>query len=149
MNGSIFTHLIKTIIYRYSIATKSANQNFGTATIGKGVRTPNELIHHMSDVLIASLNVCKTGNWEREKLEVGDFEAENLLFLTTCFQLLDYAESSSISEAVQLKLAQGPLSDVLTHIGQLSMISRLVGTPVAGQNYSRVDIDHYIQGLKP
>ncbi|MGB0424967.1 MAG: hypothetical protein ACPGED_11600, partial [Flavobacteriales bacterium] len=135
------------IIYRYSTATKAADLDFGVAQIGKGVRCPNDIIHHMSDIIIGSLKVCETGTWKREKIEVGNFDIENALFITSCLDLLDFSKQNTISEKAQSKLIQGPLSDILTHIGQLSMISRLVSEPVEGQNYSQVDIDAFIDGL--
>jgi hypothetical protein len=38
------------------------------------------------------------------------------------------------------KLFQGPIADALTHVGQISMLRRLAGAPVRGENYLRADI---------
>lgn len=35
---------------------------------------------------------------------------------------------------------QGPMCDGMTHVGQLLMLRRLAGAPVAGENFSRADI---------
>jgi len=38
------------------------------------------------------------------------------------------------------QLFQGPIADALTHTGQLTMLRRLAGTPVRGENYARATI---------
>ena len=38
------------------------------------------------------------------------------------------------------KLFQGPVADALTHVGQLSLLRRLAGAPVRGENYAVADI---------
>ena len=39
-----------------------------------------------------------------------------------------------------LKLLQGPICDAMTHVGQLMMLRRLVGSSIPGANYYRADI---------
>lgn len=148
MNQEALIHLIKTILYRYFIATGHADQHYGEFEIGKGVKCPNAIIHHMRDLVLESLQICKTGKWDTQQAPVGDFETENKLFLTSTLSLLEYSEKSPISEPTQKKLIQGPLSDALNHIGQLSMISRLQDKHVSGQNYSRVDLDEFLERLR-
>lgn len=38
------------------------------------------------------------------------------------------------------KLFQGPIADALTHVGQLSLLRRMAGSPVMGENYLLADI---------
>jgi hypothetical protein len=38
------------------------------------------------------------------------------------------------------KIFQGPIADALTHVGQISMLRRLAGSPVRGENYLRARI---------
>ena len=38
------------------------------------------------------------------------------------------------------RLFQGPIADALTHTGQLTMLRRLAGAPVRGENYARAMI---------
>jgi hypothetical protein len=40
----------------------------------------------------------------------------------------------------EFQLLQGPFSDVMTHIGQLSMLRRLYGSPVPPENFIYADI---------
>ncbi len=39
------------------------------------------------------------------------------------------------------RLLQGPLSDAMTHVGQLSFLRRLYGSPVPGENFVQADIN--------
>ena len=38
------------------------------------------------------------------------------------------------------ELFQGPIADALTHVGQLTLLRRLSGSPVRGENYLRAEI---------
>jgi hypothetical protein len=50
------------------------------------------------------------------------------------------AEGVSLEPGMDLKLVQGPLSDALTHIGQLHAMRRAVGAPIAASNYIKAEI---------
>jgi hypothetical protein len=39
------------------------------------------------------------------------------------------------------QLLQGPLSDAMTHAGQLAMLRRLHGSPVPPENFARAYVD--------
>jgi hypothetical protein len=38
------------------------------------------------------------------------------------------------------QLVQGPIADALTHVGQITLMRRLAGSPIRGENYLRADI---------
>ena len=38
------------------------------------------------------------------------------------------------------KIFQGPIADALTHTGQISMLRRIAGAPVRGENYFKAEI---------
>jgi len=44
-------------------------------------------------------------------------------------------------------LFQGPIADALTHTGQLTMLRRLAGVPVRGENYARATISAGTVGI--
>ncbi|MCV5942504.1 hypothetical protein OFN64_38105, partial [Escherichia coli] len=47
---------------------------------------------------------------------------------------------ADLSDDLLLRLLQGPLSDAMTHIGQLAQLRRLAGSPVRGENFTKADI---------
>jgi len=51
-----------------------------------------------------------------------------------------YLASDAPLAAPVEKMFQGGLADSLTHIGQISMLRRLAGHPVRGENYGKADI---------
>ena len=38
------------------------------------------------------------------------------------------------------KLFQGPIADALTHVGQITLLRRMAGSPVRGENYFKAAI---------
>jgi hypothetical protein len=44
-------------------------------------------------------------------------------------------------------LVPGPIADALTHTGQLTMLRRLAGVPVRGENYARATISAGTVGI--
>jgi hypothetical protein len=53
----------------------------------------------------------------------------------------DVASDAELSEDTSLEqLLQGPLADAMTHAGQLALLRRLAGSPIATENFMRADI---------
>ena len=46
---------------------------------------------------------------------------------------------NKIDEDIAKKLINGPLSDTLTHIGQLTLLRRLEGNPIKWENYTNAE----------
>jgi hypothetical protein len=140
MKNEYLRHTLSTIAYRFQKAVKNAEMSFGDFTIGKGSRTPNEIINHMYQVLIATRNYILQKRLQKEipkklnlKLKIDRFNLE--------LKNLDKVLSDKELEMnYSKKLLQGPLSDILTHIGQISMLSRLNGNPIKGEDFSSASI---------
>ena len=47
----------------------------------------------------------------------------------------------ALGEATPARLLQGPFADAMTHAGQLAMLRRLAGSPVAPENFIVAAID--------
>ena len=56
----------------------------------------------------------------------------------------DFADDSLAARISDQQFLQGPLSDAMTHAGQLAMLRRLAGSPVASENFifARVRADN-------
>jgi hypothetical protein len=52
----------------------------------------------------------------------------------------DFLVSSEPLQASVDALFQGPVADVLTHVGQLAMLRRLAGCPIKGENYFKAEV---------
>jgi len=61
-------------------------------------------------------------------------------FFATVASFDEYLASDARLACSSERLFQGPIADALTHVGQLSMLRRVVGSPVRGENYFKADI---------
>jgi hypothetical protein len=52
----------------------------------------------------------------------------------------DYLASEEPLHEAPEKLFQGPMADVLTHIGQMCLLRRLAGHPIKSENYHKAAI---------
>ena len=53
----------------------------------------------------------------------------------------EYLASGGELSATCERMFQGPVADALTHVGQLTMLRRIAGEPIKGENYSRAKIE--------
>lgn len=132
-------HVLATLAYRTGKALRGASPEFAHFSAGDGVRTPLELLAHMSDLLDWALSYANDqptwnpqtpGSW-------ADEEARFFAALEALDARLAAAEPLNVSEE---RLFQGPLADALTHTGQLMLLRRLAAAPVRSENYFQAAI---------
>jgi hypothetical protein len=143
---NLLRHYIATIVYRLEKAIRNAPPDYPTMRIGNGVRTPVEILSHISFVLTCAHSVFQ--HYERlEEPEAGSWKEEIERF----YQIVDKLDKSIAKglpdrERIAEKLLQGPLSDAMTHVGQLAMIRRMANDPIPGENFFdapiRIKDDH-------
>ncbi|MBL8768326.1 MAG: hypothetical protein JNL94_13205 [Planctomycetes bacterium] len=140
-SGQQIRHLIATIGFRASRVLLDAPDAFGAFEAGAGIRPPAQLLAHVNDVL-GSAHARLVGI-EFVRTVDADWRTE----VDRTFTWLDrldraVADGRAASLAAWAPLLQGPLADVLTHIGQLGMLRRLAGRPVVvGSNYAIAPIE--------
>ncbi|MGE0451351.1 MAG: VOC family protein [Vicinamibacterales bacterium] len=137
---ALMRHLLATIAYRTQSAVRGAPESFGRFDAGQQIRTPSELIRHMTSVL-GFARSCFGG--ERQLPEpLADLNAEVLRLHAVLEDLSAHfergAELAGISEE---QLLQGPLSDAMTHAGQIAMLRRLAGSPVRAESFIQAAVD--------
>jgi hypothetical protein len=134
----ILRHILATISYRLMKALNEVEAKFLTFPAGNGVRQPIEIIHHMSAVM--TFCIAEITQLRSEKLDQLNTDEEIARF----FQLLKDADKfiveSNLPLDTTLKLVQGPLADVLTHVGQIAMLRRLYNKPIAKENFMKAQI---------
>jgi len=52
----------------------------------------------------------------------------------------DYLASGAPLAVPAEKLFQGAIADAFTHVGQISLLRRMAGSPVRAENYSKAEI---------
>ena len=136
MKNEYLRHTLSTINYRFQKSVKYRNADFGDFSLGKGSRSPKEIINHMYFVLRST-----TLYIEEEKIQTVEPDKLNLELEIDRFSLeiqnLDKVlAENELDINYSKRLLQGPLSDVLTHIGQMSMLSRINNNPIEWEDFS-------------
>ena len=133
-------HMLATLAYRTQKALNDASEAFGEFEAGGGVRTPKELLRHMTGVLGYARTWFRGG--EREQLApLETLSDEVTRFHETLGDLSEHlANRDPLVDMSYERLLQGPLSDAMTHVGQLAMLRRLAGSPVAPENFILAEV---------
>jgi hypothetical protein len=134
----ILRHFLASIVYHANKAIRDAPDNYPDLKIGMGVKTPRQILHHITGVLTYAhsffekyeTTYSETDTWEKEILRFHEI-------IATLDNSLKQKLPVNISEE---QLLQGPLSDSMAHIGQLLMLRRLSGSPIAPENFLHADI---------
>ena len=140
---ALLKHFLATIAYRTQKALRGAPDSFADFRAGANVRTPHELVWHMTGVLGYARTFFEGGIWQPEKLATFGQKIQRLHQVLQDLGHLLETEHSSLELSREIsneKLLQGPLADALTHAGQLAMLRRLAGSPVAPENFIRASI---------
>lgn len=135
----IIKHFLATIAYRTQKALRDAPEDFADFRIDSYVRTPHELILHMSGVIGFARSLFDNGIAWPNKLPTFKEEIER--FHETLEELGKYLDSDQEPKETTLeRLLQGPLSDAMTHVGQIALLRRLYGSPVPGEGFMLADV---------
>jgi hypothetical protein len=136
----LLKHFLAAIAYRTQKALRGAPETFADFYAGSHVRTPHELVWHMTGVLGYAITFFRGGVWQPEKL--ASFAAELARFHEVLQGLGEMLDGEvPMREISHETLLQGPLADAMTHAGQLAMLRRLAGYPVPPENFIRARID--------
>ena len=133
-------HFLATIAYRTQKALRGAPRSFENFSAGGDVRTPAELVRHMTSVLGYARTFFIGGKYRPEPLP--DLETEVERFHEVIEDLAgDIRSGSKFLNMTPERLLQGPLADAMTHAGQLAMLRRLAGDPVPPENFVLAEIE--------
>ena len=136
---NLLRHVLATIAYRGGKAMRGAPAGFAEFHASETTRTPGQILAHMGDLLDWALSqVSGKEKWSDSKPIAWDDGVKR--FFAGLKALDDYIASDAALSCTPEKLFQGALADVLTHIGQVSMLRRLATSPVRAENYSRAEI---------
>jgi len=141
MKNELLRHTISTIKYRFEKSVIDSTEIFGEFNLGKGSRNPIEIINHIYHVLYSTRIFLEEERFYTERPEKLTLTEEIERFnheLITTDKALDMIE---LSVTYSKKLLQGPLSDILTHIGQISMMQRLNGRPIKAEDFFAASIE--------
>jgi len=132
-------HTVATLAYRGAKAVRGAPDSFASFKASETTRTPAQILAHIGDLLDWALSIAK-GDETWNNSEALSWPQEVQRFHSALGKFDEYLASESELAANCERLFQGPIADALTHVGQLTMLRRIAGEPIKGENYSRAKI---------
>ncbi len=140
-------HTVATLAYRGAKAVRGAPDSFASFKASETTRTPAQILAHIGDLLDWALSIAKGAEtWNNAEPIAWPQEVDRFHAALANFD--DYLASESELAASCERLFQGPIADALTHVGQLTMLRRIAGEPIKGENYSRAKIAAGIVGAE-
>jgi len=139
--GQLLRHFLAALAYRTQKALRGAPAGFGSFHAADNVRSPAQIVCHMTSVLGYARTYFVGGSYRPASLPSLHGEVER--FHGMLADLGRHIESGSplLEGMTAERLLQGPFSDAITHAGQLAMLRRLAGAPVAPENFLFAQID--------
>lgn len=136
---ALLRHTVATLAYRGGKALRGAPAGFAEFPAGETTRTPGQILAHMGDLLDWALSKANGAEkWRNSApLEWGKGCKRFFAAVKTFDTRLSSGKPLGCSAE---ELFQGPVADALTHVGQISMLRRLAGGPVRGENYAKAKI---------
>lgn len=136
----LLRHFLAALAYRTQKALRGAPEDFADFRAGTNARTPKELVWHMTSVIGYARTMLHGGSFDPPA--IPGFAAEVERFHATLEALRDDFGNPALTAAISdQQFLQGPLADAMTHAGQLAMLRRLAGSPVASENFIFANID--------
>jgi hypothetical protein len=134
----LLQHYLATLAYRTQKALSGAPEDFASFRAGHGIRSPGEIIRHMT-TLLRYAQTCFVEAPDTPAIEHDDDIAQ---FHRAIEQLAEtFHNMTPPRGGLSLEqLLQGPLADAMTHAGQITMLRRLAGSPVAPESFIDADI---------
>jgi len=132
-------HTLATVAYRGGKALRGAPASFADFHACDSTRTPAQILAHVGDLFDWALSIA-IGKQAWHNSPLRPWDAEIARFHDSLKKFDDYLASVEPLHETPEKLFQGPIADSLNHVGQLTMLRRLAGAPIKGENYHQADI---------
>ena len=139
-NHGLLRHFLAAIAYRTAKALRSAPPEYEAFAAGMQVRTPRQLVRHMSGVINYAIALVREPRAILTDCNTYTGEVERLFALLR--ELSDeLRQHPELDERTAERLLQGPLADAMAHAGQLALLRRLSGNPIPPENFFDATID--------
>jgi len=136
----LLRHFLAAIAYRTQKALRDAPEHYATFNAGNRVRTPAELVRHMTALMGYVRTFFAGGSYPAKPAPLPTFHEEVARFHEMVAVVGQLFASDAPCSITTEQLLQGPFADTMTHVGQLAMLRRLADSPVAPENFIYADI---------
>ena len=141
IKNEFLRHTLSTISYRFLKSMANVGNDFGSFNLGSGSRTPVEIINHMYQVLKVTRIFIVEEQIKKEIPEKLILNLEIERFNSELKSIDKVLAEKDLDISYSKRLLQGPFSDILTHIGQISMLRGLNNNPIEGEDFSSANIE--------
>lgn len=138
---AMLVHFLAAIAYRAQKALRGCGPEFGSFNPGHSVRTPAQLVMHITSVLGYARTFLIGGSYWPEPLPTLNDEIERMHEMIESLANDIRCGAPFLNGLTEQRLLQGPLADAMTHVGQLAMLRRLADDPVPPENFIVANID--------
>jgi hypothetical protein len=136
---ALLRHAVATVAYRASKAVRETPERFADYAAGPTTRSPGQILAHMGDLFEWALSMARGATrWPDSGSLSWPEEIDRFFAALDAFDA--YLAGGEPLGVPTERLLQGPVADALTHVGQLTLLRRLAGGPVRGENYAKADI---------
>jgi hypothetical protein len=132
-------HALATLAYRGGKAVRGAPAGFAEHRASPSSRTPGQILAHVGDLLDWAVALAD-GRHEWHDSTPLPWEQEVERFHAGLPALDARLAAPEPLGFPAERLFQGPIADALTHVGQITMLRRIAGAPVRGENYFKAEI---------
>lgn len=139
LKTELLRHALATIAYRGGKALRGAPPEFASFRAIEGVRAPAEILAHIGDLFDWALSMAR-GKQAWHDSQPLPWDQEVARFHKTLEAFDQYLASGQPLAATPETLLQGPIADALNHIGQLTILRRISGSPIRAENYAQAEI---------
>jgi hypothetical protein len=128
----LLRHSLAALAYRANRALEGAPEHF--AGFDGAGRLPVQILAHMGDLFEWALTIA-VGQEKWHTTQPQSWRDEQHRFFSSLQAFDSFLASGGPLHAPVERLLQGPVADALTHVGQLSMMRRISGSPTVGENF--------------
>jgi hypothetical protein len=141
MNTHMLRHLLAALAHRFHKTVQDAPAQFADLNAGYGIRTPLAIVHHMNGVLGYAKGMLEGADVQHTYHHPHlDWQGEVDALHSTLSEMDTLLERQHVSDEMLERLMQGPVADAMTHVGQLAILRRIAGSPIASENFYRANI---------
>ena len=138
---ALLRHFLAAIAYRAQKAVRGAPEDYPDFSAGHQVRTPAEIVRHMTGLMGFACKLLQGDSCPVRPDPLPTFNDEIARFHQALQSVSDLlATDTPLQDISATQLLQGPLSDVMTHVGQLALLRRLADAPISPEDFIYADI---------
>jgi hypothetical protein len=135
----LFRHTLAALAYRAGKAVRNAPADFAGFRSSDTTRTPGNILAHMGDLMDWTLSILNGAQVWKDSRPIP-WEEEVLRFHAAVGAVDACLAAAAPAPETLNALFRGPIADAFTHVGQLTLLRRMAGSPVRGENYFIADI---------